>query len=539
MADNEELKPVQEAAQTAKSEKPAKKGSSKNPFRSKKFKHGTLSVVFTIIFITAIVLVNVIFNLVLARFDVAADLTSGSIFTLGEETENYIKNLGSRIEFYITADEDALTASGEPLYKQVAEFVEKMTKLNGNFSVKYVNLLTDPDFSSGFTETLQNYQIIVKSGDNGRYRILNISDCLKYKLSDGNTYGYQEAAMYVNYGMMTVADYFSTAEEELVSAVQSVSNDNPTVVAFASGFGESDSSALAAILEKNAYVTKTVDIDMLEAVPDDVDILVIHGPRSDYSLDAVTKLDRWLSNGGKYGKNMVYIASADAVKTPNLDEFLKEWGLEIGYSYVCQMDTNYAYSVQGYAYPLYQKVEVIGDTDYYSNMKINNSASFRANGLRPVKKLWEEEGNFYNKTLVQTYGEKCVLMPFDADENWDYNSDSAEWGQFAAVVEASKVHYEGTTPVYSKIIAAGSDQLFDQYYTTASNYNNGEFALTIFDTNSENKQEKIKIVEKSFTAETYQLDQSQQVGIGLVFAVIIPVIIVVAGIIVWAKRRRL
>lgn len=551
MSDKEEIKAVgeeeatdetvQETADTAAEQpevKPAKKkkGASRNPFKSKKFKHGSLSVVFTVIFIAAVVLVNVILNLVLDRFNVEADLTSGGIFTLGAETENYIRGVDDDVTFYVTAEKDALNGAGD-IYKQTVEFLDKMTSLNRRFRVQYVNLLTDPDFSNKFVEDLKNYQVIVQSGKTNRYQILSINDFMRYTLSDGKTYSYTEASMYVNYYGYTVSSYSSTAEEQLVSAIQSVSLEDPTIVTFLSGYGESDSSALEGILKDNAYVTQTVEIERVEAVPPETDILVIHGAKKDYSKETITKIDEWLSNNGKYGKNLVYISSADAVETPNLDEYLAEWGLQIGKGYILQYDTAHAYYT-GSTMPIMQDIELNTDTAYYENMKVSEGSKFVGYPIRPVIPLWEEEGNFANRVIAKTYGEQCTLFPFDADKSWQPSQDSLT--SYDIIVEASKVQFEGgTQPIYSKIIAVGSDQLFINYFTGASNYSNGEAALTLFDTNSEKSSETIKIVEKSFTAETYQIDRGTQLAIGITFAVAIPIVIIIIGIVVWARRRRL
>ena len=513
-----------------------KKSGSKNPFKSKKFRHGSLSVVFTVIFIAAVVLVNVILNLVLDRFNVEADLTSGAIYTLGAETEDYIRSVDDDVSFFVTAEKDTLNSAGEQ-YKQCVEFLEKMAALNSRFTVKYVNLLTDPDFSNNYVEDLQNYQIIVQSGKTGRYRILSMNDFMKYTLSDGNTYSYSEASMYVSYYGYTVSGYSSFAEEELVSAVQSVSQEDPTIVTFLTGYGESDSSSLETILTTNAYVTQKCDIERVEEIPAETDILVIHGATKDYSEDSITKIDEWLSNGGKYGKNLIYIASADADNTPNLDEYLAEWGLSVGKGYILQYDTSHAYYT-GSTMPIMQDIEMKDDTDYYANMKVSSSAKFVGYPIRPVIPLWENDGNFANKVIATTYGDQCIVFPFDADESWQ--PSQADFTSYDVIVEASKVQFEGgTDPIYSKVIAVGSDQLFANYFTTASNYSNGEAALTLFDTNSERSSETIKIVEKSFTAETYQIDRGTQLAIGITFAVVIPIIIIVIGIVVWARRRRL
>ena len=535
MAEKEEIKLEAENAAEKKTEK--KKTASKNPFKSKKFKHGGLSVVFTVIFVAAIVLINVVFNLVLDRFDVKADLTDGAIFTLSEESEEYLRKVDKKLSFYITADEDTLKSSGEKLYLQVAEFLEKMNEINENFSFEYVNLLSDPDFSKDYTEKLSDGMVIVRSGEDDRYRILNMADFLRYTLSDGKSYSYSEAQYYVYYGGYTVTDYSSIAEQEIISAVMSVVMDNPTRVAFTTGFGEGDVSVLSDIITKNAYEVSTLEVDKVEKISEDIDIVVVNAPTVDYNRNAVTKLDEWLSNGGKYGKSLIYIASVQAVDTPNLDEYLGEWGLSIGQGLVAQLDTNHAY-YSGEVLPLLQDLELSTDSIYYENIKLSGNSSFMGWRVRPVNTLWSEERNFKNTVIAKTYGENCVVVPFDADiQTWE--PTEGDYGNYNAVVEAAKVQYEGTTPHYSKVIAVGSENIFIENFTGASNYSNAEVALALFDTNSETKAEKITVMEKSFTAETYQLDQGQQIGIGLTFAVIIPVIIIVIGIVVWVRRKHL
>lgn len=543
MADNEEIKTEETAGTEASAEakkadsKPEKpKAGRKNPFRSRKFKYGSLSVIFTVICIAAVVLVNVILNLVLDRFNVEADLTSNQVFTLSEETEKYVKGINDELMIYVTAEKDNLRNSDETIYEQVVEFLDKMETLNAKISVKYINLLTDPDFSKDYVETLSNYQIIVKSGKTSRYRILTISDFLRFTLSDGKTYSYSEASMYVNYGGYTVTDYSSNAEEQLVSAMMSVSKENPTVVTFLTGYNESDTETLEKILTDNAYVTNSAEIDKIQEIPADTDICVICGPRDDYSLDAITKIDEWLSNGGQYGRDLIYLATPDAADTPNLDEYLAEWGLAVEAGYIIQEDPSYSYYT-GLTIALMQDLEIKTETAYYENMKLADGASFVGYYVRPVTKLFDGQGNITNTVVASAYGDKCRIFPFTADENW--SPEQEEQQGFDVIVESAKVRFEGVEPIYSKVIACGSDLLFNQNFTSASNYSNGEVALALFDANSDTDDSDIRIVEKSFKAETYQLSTEVQVTIGVIFAIAIPLIMIAAGIIVWAKRRRL
>lgn len=526
----EEVKP-------AKKEK-KKKASGNNPFKSKKFRHGSLSVVFTAIFVAAIVLLNVILNLVLDRFDVEVDLTDGGLYTMGEEMESFVSSSESKVSFYFTSDEETLESAGS-VYKQTMEFAENAADKNSGYTVEYVDLLSDPTFASRYDSVAEG-GLIIECEETGRYRYFDIgNEFLQYKMDDGNSYSYSDAYMMSMYGY-SVTDTISIAEQELLSGLMAITKVNPVKVGFATGYGEAENADLISLLEKNTYVVETINIDMAEKISDEYDIVIINAPTMDYSIEAVNKVDDWLSNGGMYGKSLFYFASVTEVAdTPNLDDFLAEWGLQIDKGYVCQMDENYAYFVPGYSYTLYQSAEIVTDTEFYEAMQLDSGSSFRVNGTRPVKKLWEEKSNFVNTTIVQTYGENSVIMPFsEATADWATDGNEEE-GQFGIIVEASKVRYEGVEPTYSRVIAAGSENLFTNYFLSATNYSNAEVAMAIFNTVSGNAGESITITPKSFTATTYEIQASQQYGIGITFAVIIPVIIIIAGIIVWVRRKRL
>lgn len=527
---------MSEEIKKEKEVKPKKKTA--NPFKNKKFKHGTLSVVFTVIFVAAIVLVNVILNLLLDRFDVEVDLTEGGIYSMGEEMENFVSSSESNVKFYFTSDEETMEAA-DAIYKQTLELVKKATNLNSNYTMEHIDLLMNPSFAEKYAEIGQG-GLLIECSETGRYKFFDIgTEFKRYTMSDGKSYSVNEASMYQYYYGQTVTGETSIAEQEILSGLMSITKINPVKIGVTEGFGEAENAGLTDLLGKNTYVIETINLDLVESIPEDYDIILMNAPTLDYTNDALNKLDTWLSNGGLYGKNLFYIASVTSpVSTPNLDGFLAEWGLSVGMGYVCQLDANYAYSVQGYAMPLYQKAEIVKDTTYYEAMQLNPSASFRANGVRPVKKLWEEQSNYVNTTILQTYGENCAVMPFDATEDWTPET-AEEKGSFSLIVEASKVRYDGVTPYYSRIIAVGSEMLFTDYFLTATNYNNADVALALFNTVSGNASESITITPKSFTATTYVIDASQQMGIGITFAVIIPVIIIVTGIVVWVRRKRL
>ena len=61
--------------------------------KSRKFKYGTLATIFTVVFIVAIVLVNVLVGYLTDRYVLEIDMTSESLFEISEDTMEVIDDL--------------------------------------------------------------------------------------------------------------------------------------------------------------------------------------------------------------------------------------------------------------------------------------------------------------------------------------------------------------------------------------------------------------------------------------------------------------
>lgn len=518
-----------EVAENA-AEKPAKaKKTRKNPFASKRFRHGTLSVVFTIIAVVAVVLVNVIFNLVADRFNISVDLTTDNIYSVEESTLERLAKIDSKVTLTITNPEDTFTGFGS-YFIQTNEIAKKIAASNPNITLQYIDLLSNPNFTAQFSESLSDGTLIVQSEATERYRIIPATDYLLY-YSDGSQIDSSMASMYAQYGK--TIEIRSAAEESLLSAIVGVTNVNPKTVAFATGYGEGECAGLISLLEKNAYLTESVNLDLVSEISADIDFLVLSAPTADYSADALTKIDKWLDNGGKYGKNLIYCASAGLQSdTTNIDEFLAEWGIDVGDGVLYQQDANYGFASYGYSYG---QLLQLADTAYSTGMT-SGARGYFGNYIRPVKTLWDEYSNFANTPLITTYGDSAIVVPFDASEDWT-PENAKEKGNFNAAVEASKVQFEGgTTAVYSKLIVLGSELMLGDEYISMGNYSNGEFALSLF--NANNDRETISIAPKTFTMTTFEVVPATMNPIAVVFAIVLPIIIIVVGIVVYVRRRR-
>lgn len=522
--ENKNLTPAEETAETAEitkaesTENAPKLTKAKKKFNARSFKHGTMAVVFTIVFIAAVVVVNVIVGLISERFDTTADLTDAGIYSLSENTEKYVtEQLAGDVSITVLKPEKEFEEQGEN-YKQINEILKKMGMASDHITLKYLDLDQNPNYTSQFTgETLQENYIVVESEVTGRHRIISPYDYFSFN---------EQYLQYYNYYVVEG----SNIEQEAVSAMMYVSNNDLIRVAFTEGYGEEDSTALQNLLSKNGYSVETINLVNISEVDPEIDIVVMYGPSMDVDNENLTKLDKFLDNGAQFGKNLMYFASAQQPKTPNIDSFLNEWGLSVGYSVIGQSDENYLIS----NYTAYAHLQQIAETDYAGTAYGSTLYTFGAD-LRPVIQIWDggSRGSVETEVLMTTY-DKAFLYPLDLGDDEKFSYDEAESGTFNDAVVSYKVHSD--TQAVSRLAVFGSTQLSSSTFMSLSNANNQDFFINMFNYIT-GKEDSITIKTKSFSNVTFDMNAQTANVLAVVLCIVIPVVVIVLGIVIWVRRR--
>lgn len=523
---------VQKAESSEKRENtaPAKEKKAKTKkFNARSFKRGTLSVVFTVVFVAAVVVLNVIVGIISERIDTTADLTDTGFYTLDEDAESYLKEtLSGDVTLTVLASESDFEGQGT-YYKQINEILKKMEMASDHVTLKYIDLNQNPNYSSQFKgETLSAGYIVVESEETGRHRILTRADYFDVNSSIAS-YDSSIIEQYIEYyGSVCIEG--SNIEQAAVSAMMYVSNKDLVRVAFTDGYGEEDSSALQNLLSKNGYDVLTVNL-ATENIPDDVDFVVVFGPKYDIDNDNLTKLDRFVDNGGEYGKTIFYFASVYQEKTPNIDAFLADWGFEVGYSAVGQSDSKYLIS----SYTAYVHRQQILETPYTSLSYASNLYTFGAY-LRPVIQIWGDDGSrggVEQQVLMTTY-DNAFLCPLDLASDAEFSLDTAESGTFNDAVAAYRLH--STTQELSTLAVFGSTELASSSFMSTSNANNQDFFIDMFNYIS-GKEDGIVIKSKALSSVTFEMSAQTANTLAVVLCVAVPVVVIVLGIVIWVRRR--
>lgn len=502
--------------------------------RGKRLRHGALSVVFTVIFITAIVLINIIFNMVLDRFDISADLTDNSMYSIDPSTTEYVADIKDNVTITVTAEETNFESAGT-YYKQVSEIVKTFAATNSRITAQYLDLDSNPSFYSKYGATLTAGSVIVESEKTGRNVIITPSDYLSPKYSfNGNEITADEYSMYYQLGygstgLLTV-EYYAAAERCFLSGIMSVTDESPVRVAvLTEDYGASSPSALVSMLEANAYIVEEMKITSVAAIDSDIDFVILFAPIYDLSNDDLNKIDMWLDNGGRYDKNLMYIAAASVDELPNLNDYLEDWGLSVGTGFVFQTN-DYAFNGAN----TYQTLSL--SEGVYSEGVDTVTKQTQGDRLKPIELLFDEYSIYATESIVSSYG-GSVIAPFDGLDGFDPAS-AEKSGSFTVVAGSSKTYYEGVEPHQSRVYVASGHYIVDRTFMESTYLNNSDIFLNIFNYASGKDKVEISVSPKSFSVQTFEITASQKQAITIVFAAAVPLAVIAAGIVVIVRRKR-
>lgn len=503
----------------------------------RKLKHGSLATALTVLFIVAIVLINIVATMLFERYPISLDLTDNSIYSISDDTIEYISNIDSPVDITVMATEDAYRSLSDYTV-QCAELLKKYQQYNPNISVSYKDLLSSPDFVANYSQSLESGDIIIElaNGEHDRVKVVSLTDIINvvddyasYLTTYSNYYGAEYThSLFNSYGYIKS----SNAEQAITSAIMGVTDSNPVTVAVLSykGAEASDVSGLTDLLDKNGYVITNVDIRTQE-LTDDIDIIVIPAPKIDYTAVETAKIETWLTNGGELEKDMIYVASVEQPKTPNLDALLEKYGITVEYKTIHETNTNYYSAYTNYTF------QYIATEDHLDDVA-NTYLPVYVPDARAISTRYDAgEGYYSNEVIVSSTSSAVLKDMYSADENWSAETATGRASYASCVLATYKALNQDThISKYTTVLVIGSDLMLNSSLMSAAQYNNGDLLLSIINEIS-GKSEGITIISKVVSSNTFDITEAQIRTLTATFAVVIPAVILVLGIIIWIRRR--
>ncbi len=445
-----------------------------------------------------------IFSVVCAateRFSLKADLTENQVFRLTETTQSILSSIDSPVTFtYLSAASDADTNLKEVLnrYDAASPFV----------TIDYVDLNANPSFAEEHTKKgveLSPNGLLVTSGIHERF--IAWSDLYEIRTvsaGDGSK-SYSIAGL--------------KAETMLTSAIVAVSGQECPKVAFTAGHSENDSEALHALLENSNYEVSRI-VPGVDPIDKNVDTIIIAGAKRDFSKAEIRILMSFTERGG----NLCVFRDPDVGDLPNLDEFLADFGILVGDSIVLEpqqcIDSplniipNFGVSMIGVYFSEHATYLVLPEC---RNLEIGGANGFITNAvLRSTSASYAKD---FRSMSALTQTAEDPMGPFTV----------------AATAEREYRGKDGKTDT-QMVFAVGCSDFYGAALLQTDSLGNADLVLQALSQMTDNEV-LLNIPTKRLKPDPLFVSQAGILLFGIIFAIMLPLGLLLVGIRVYLKRR--
>lgn len=463
----------------------------------------------TIILIAIIIGAYVAINLLTEKANLSdIDLTKDKIFTLSETSKTIIHNINQDVEI-ILVKMDTYSQS-------VVDFAYKYKKENDKIKITEVSNVTKyPELTAEYNLTENTYEIIVRSGK--EEKIISTSDLYTYDYSTG--------------------EEKDLTEEAITNALLSVTTENKPKLYFVSGHNDNLEYYLTDFkksLEDEANTVESLDLLTTAKVPDDCSALVITTLNNDLKTVERDAILKYIKAGGK----IILFTDANVAKTnmPNFQKVLDEYGVSISEGIMIEQDTSKMLSGS----PSAIIVTVNEGSSVTDKINMSMNACFINSGKINLADDEKMEKLGVTSEILATTSDKAFYRSDLSISTTSKVSGDEEGKAVVGALLTKKIDDDKTSKliVYSNNVFITNMQVAinSQYYIYAYElYNNQDLALNsiLYLTG----REDTILIRKDTEVSTYTVTEKQQIIIlTIIFAV--PVLIVIAGIIIWQVRRR-
>lgn len=460
----------------------------KKLFSDKHFKHGSYSIVISVVVIAIVIVVNMILNQLPAGMR-NLDISSTKIYDIGDTSKNVLGSLDKDVKIRIIAQENNIDT-------RIKRFIEKYADMSDRISVETIDPVLHPSVLEEYD--VSENSIVVSCEDTQKSTSFTFSDVI----------GYDQMSYYY-YGQYQETEF--DGEGQLTSAIDYVINDVNKKIYTTEGHGESNlPSAVSELIKKQNFETESVNLLSDGGIPEDCDLLLLNAPSSDLADDEKDLLSEYMDRGGHV---MLFMGSAEK-ETPNIDAFLETYGIKPADGYIADTESYY----QNNPYAVFP--EVTGRSEFTKGISSDELALIlNSRGMT----LTDTEKDTITVDSIMTTSDSGMQVTEDGQTKGNY--------VLAAVAE-DKIDDDTTARLTVFGTASLIDDSITQSFTNLSN-------LTLFmNTVTANFDDVTNI---SIEAKSLAVNNNTVQAAGMyamLFIAVIPLVVLIYGFVVWLRRRK-
>jgi ABC-type uncharacterized transport system involved in gliding motility auxiliary subunit len=451
--------------------------------KTRQTKYSAFAVTYILVIVAVLATVNWLAN----RYNKSYDSTSNKRYSLSDQTIKVVSGL---------KDDVHILYFDEPgRFGQAKDLLDRYDNLSPRLKVDYVDVLKKPQVAREYGVRTAG-TIIVAKGDKR-----------------------QEAR--------------SLTEEEITSAIIRTLKTTEKTVCFLSGAGEHqidastpDSySGAKEQLEKNNYKTRSIDLPAKPELPKDCSVVIVGGPRYDYPQVAVDALKAYVEGGGR----ALFLLDPPLKTTKNptadntaLDKVLADWGVTL------QKDQVLSTGLEALA-GLGSEVALARN---YTSHPITRDMRGAAAAFPFARSLEVKPTDKTSAEKIASTSSNAITVTKLTGELTDKDIDAGKADSYTLAAAGS---YRRNTPAdEGRFVVAGSSDFIANF---ALRYvGNRDLFLNMVNWLSSD-EDLISIRPKNPEDRRIQVTRSQMYLIRTTSQFLIPLAIILAGILVWWRRR--
>lgn len=450
-------------------------------------------------------------NYIVARHPLQLDLTSNKFYTLSAQTLDTLKNLQQDVNVTLFTS-PSHSGQMQPQIQRAQQLLEEYEKKSNKFRFKVVDVDRNPGEAKRYG--IHEYNTVVfESGDNRK-------DVLQ---RDYITYSFM--------GRQPMPKF--QGEAAFTSALISMSDTTHLVFYFTEGHGEKQLtnpqedgySTFKDMLEKENYTVKTVNLLEQNKIPADAAAIVALGPVRAFQPSEVKLLESYLKGGGKFMLCMDLIdpISHRTITSTGLSGLLKEFGIKVDNDLAIDT-TSYLPPNPSAILPQYMSHDIV--------QKLSD------NHL-PVLMVFNRE---IEKVDAGLKGANSTVLMQTTDKGWGVNNlkEQAVYhpgvdikGPIPIAVASEYVLPDGSNK-RARVVVYGNTIFFSNQFS--STLGNLDLGLNTFAWLGE-QENKVSIHPKEEDNRVLNLSNVSAMLIVVVTIILMPLGALVAGFVVWFRRR--
>ena len=494
---------INEAAQEGSEKKKHKPDPKKlvGTISKKHIKNGSYSMAMAAIFIVIVVVINMIVGAIPSKYS-QIDVSSSKLYTIGDETKKVLKALDKDVTIYQIAQ----SGSEDDTISNLLKRYEDESK---HIKVEVKDPVVNPKFASEYTtDDLAANSLIVVCGD--RNKVISYNDMYSTSV-DYNTW------------QQTTTGF--DGEGQITSAIGYVTSEDLPIMYTLSGHGEKDlDSSFKEDIQKANIDIKELNLLTEGKVPDDADCLMIVSPTSDISEEEKTEILDYLEAGGK----AMIFSDYTQDDLPNFDAVFANYGVKRAEGIVFEGDSqHYGMQMPYYLVPTVNSTDASSETASAGSYVLAPYAQGiqKTDDVRDtvtIDSILTTSDQAYSKTNMQS----SQIEKEDDDVNGPFDLGVAITEKLDDDKETQIVYYSTANLMESQVnqmVSGGNEKLLLESLSW----------MTSTDESSSVSISSKSLQSTSLTVTDYDAAFWKICTIGL-----IPGVFLVAGFLIWLRRRK-